>query len=263
MGLDFAGEIADIGSDNTDIKIGDRVAGMNRRTIAEYCLVEISSLTKVPQEFTFNEAAGLGCAYSTTMQVYEKMDKKWDFTGKKILVIGASGGCGIAGVQMAKGMKASEIVGVCSGKNAEFVKLMGADAIVDYTKEKVEDKYGKDHFDFIYDTASYSGGNEDYFPLFDKVLKKGGTAIAINGSPWAWTKAFLGVQGKRIQLFKDVNHLDSGRCIAKVFENFQATNMKPVVHKEYKFTTEDCFAAYQETKSRRSRGKNIINIASK
>ena len=72
-----------------------------------------------------------------------------------MLVIGASGGCGSAGVQLAKALGAREVVGVCSGKNAELVRAQGADRVVDYQTQRLADEAAD--YDVVYDTATSSG----------------------------------------------------------------------------------------------------------
>ena len=96
-------------------------------------------------------------AYLTGLQALRAGGVERD---SKVLVIGASGGCGSAGVQLAKALGAREIVGVASGKNAQMVLAQGADRVIDYQTQRVEDEPAD--YDVVYDTATASGAGEDY-----------------------------------------------------------------------------------------------------
>ena len=106
--------------------------------------------------------------------------------GSKTLIIGASGGCGLAGVQLAKALGASEIVGVCSGKNEQVVLDAGATSIVDYKKTTLSKACEDGHFDQVYDCATGSGKKENYFNEADALMKQGGLLVTLNGGLGTW-----------------------------------------------------------------------------
>ncbi len=121
-----------------------------------------------PVTATFAQAAAMPTAYLTGLQGLR--DKGGLKAGDKVLVIGASGGCGLAGISLAKHLGAKEIVAVCSGKNKAVVRERGATKVVDYTTEDLGNASDlpKNSFDLVYDTASGSGAGEDYMPLSER-----------------------------------------------------------------------------------------------
>jgi NADPH:quinone reductase-like Zn-dependent oxidoreductase len=112
-----------------------------------------------------------------------------------VLVIGASGGCGSAGVQLAKALGAREVVGVCSGKNAELVRAQGADRVVDYQTQRLADEAAD--YDVVYDTATSSGAGENYRAagralLAPATLERRPQYMTINGGFSVWLRKFIG-----------------------------------------------------------------------
>ena len=146
--------------------------------------------------------------------------------GGRVLVIGASGGCGIAGLQLAKYLGASEVVAVSSEKNRELVLRQGATGFIDYTTTNFVDSCGAgaadiEKFDVVYDCASGSGADENYKPSALTCLRaanteegrKHGQYVAINGPASMWLRMFTIGQKKNEHLFgvsantKDLNLL--------------------------------------------------------
>merc|ERR1711936_211582 len=119
MGLDFAGVGEAVPDTESVFKVGDEVYGTTSGSMAEFAVCKSASTALKPGDLSFEEAAALPTAYITGLQGLR--DQGGLQEGDKVLVIGASGGCGIAGVQLAKSLGASEIVGVCSGKNKDMV----------------------------------------------------------------------------------------------------------------------------------------------
>lgn len=134
VGLDFAGEVVQLGSSVSDLSVGSRVAGalnvmsvaIGRGSLAEYIEVPASKVALVPKSLALRDAAGaLGVAGQTAWLVLKEAGVK---KGDRVLVNGASGGVGSVLVQVAKA-KGAVVYGVCSGANAEFVKGLGADEV--------------------------------------------------------------------------------------------------------------------------------------
>jgi NADPH:quinone reductase-like Zn-dependent oxidoreductase len=149
MGVDFAGTVQAVGAKVTRFKPGDEVFGGRDGAFAEYVAVrEEGSVAHKPANVTFEQAAGVGVAAVTALQGLR--DKGRLQPGQKVLINGASGGVGTYAVQIAKDMGA-HVTGVCSTRNIELVRSLGADAVVDYTQESVADR--PERYDVILDNV--------------------------------------------------------------------------------------------------------------
>ena len=133
IGVDFAGTVEAVGKSVTQFKPGDDVFGGRDGALAGYvCPRENGSVVLKPAGVTFEQAASLGIAGITALQGLR--DKGNLESGEKVLINGASGGVGTFAVQIARSMGA-EVTGVCSGRNADMVRSLGAAHVIDYTKE--------------------------------------------------------------------------------------------------------------------------------
>jgi NADPH:quinone reductase-like Zn-dependent oxidoreductase len=131
-GFGFAGEIESIGKDVTNWKPGDHVYGYSPGACAEYMTVPASKLAKKPANLSFQEAAAVPGGASPALLAFR--DLAQPEKGQKVLIIGASGGIGTFGVQIAK-LYGAQVTGVCGPANVDMVKGIGADFVIDYTKE--------------------------------------------------------------------------------------------------------------------------------
>jgi NADPH:quinone reductase-like Zn-dependent oxidoreductase len=131
LGVDFAGTVEAVGSDVTHVRPGDDVFGGKNGAFAEYVNVRDAVVPK-PANLTFEQAAAVGVAGLTALQGLR--DKGQLQPGQKVLINGASGGVGTFAVQIAKAFGA-EVTGVCSPGNVELVRSLGADHVIDYTRE--------------------------------------------------------------------------------------------------------------------------------
>jgi hypothetical protein len=178
VGMDVAGIVDAVGSGVDDFFVGDEVFGIidvgQSGSIAEYCICEADALhlTHKPKNLAWDKAAGSVVTYVTAYGALTDSSKAGMRRGDSVLIIGASGGCGLAGVQLAKALKASEIVGVCSSANHDLVLRNGATRCVDY---RDQDAYAKmiqeDKFDVIFDTVTGSAPGINYWPDGRKLLK--------------------------------------------------------------------------------------------
>src|SRR6058998_871925 len=147
FGTDFSGVVEAVGKDVTSVKPGDEVFGAKNGAVAEYvCVKAERAIVMKPNNVTFEQAGSVAVAGLTALQGLR--DKGRIQAGQKVLVNGASGGVGTFAVQIAKAFGA-EVSGVCSTRNVDLVKSIGADHVIDYTKEdftKTDQRY-----DMIYD----------------------------------------------------------------------------------------------------------------
>ena len=173
LGVDFSGNVEAVGRDVTQFKPGDEVYGARTGAFAEYvCKVE-KTLALKPVNLTFEQAAAVPVAACTALQGLR--DKGQIQPGQKVLINGAAGGVGTFAVQIAKSFGA-EVTGVCSTRNVDMVRSLGADQVIDYTKEdftRSEHRYG-----LILDNA----GNRSLSDL-RRVLTPNGTLVFNGGGP--------------------------------------------------------------------------------
>jgi hypothetical protein len=132
VGVDVAGQVEAVGSNATQFKPGDAVFGSCRGAFAEYVCAAESALVLKPVHLTFEQAAAVPVAGFTALQGLR--DKGKIRPGQKVLINGAAGGVGTFAVQIAKALGA-EVTGVCSTRNLEMVRSIGADRAMDYTRE--------------------------------------------------------------------------------------------------------------------------------
>ena len=173
IGGDFAGVVEAVGSKVKDFKPGDEIYGSRHGALAEYICVS-KSISHKPSNISFEQAAGVPTAALTALQGLRDHGKLQ--AGQTVLITGAAGGVGHFAVQIAKAMGA-EVTGVCRTQNLEFVRSLGADHVVDYTREdytKTERRY-----DLILDIASTKR-----WSALNRILKPTGMLILV-GAPGA------------------------------------------------------------------------------
>jgi len=150
LGADIAGQVEAVGRNVTQFKAGDEVFGSAMGSFAQYACYSEDKLALKPSSITFEQAAAVPVAGLSALQALR--DKGNIQSGQQVLINGASGGVGTFAVQIAKVLGA-HVTGVCSGKNLEMVKSIGADNVIDYTKE---DYWRSDKkYDLILDNAAF------------------------------------------------------------------------------------------------------------
>jgi len=146
LGVDVAGQVEAVGGNITQFKPGDEVFGSCQGAFAEYVCAPESALVTKPNNVTFEQAASAPVAAFTALQGLR--DKGQIRPGQKVLINGAAGGVGTFAVQIAKSFGA-EVTGVCSTRNVDMVRSIGADRVIDYTQEDFT-KRGQ-RYDLIFD----------------------------------------------------------------------------------------------------------------
>jgi NADPH:quinone reductase-like Zn-dependent oxidoreductase len=187
LGTEFAGEVEAVGAAVGEFSVGDQVFGNNGLRFgahAEFvCIRESARIALKPAGMTFEEAAAVSDGALNALWCLKGADLQ---EGQSMLVYGASGSCGTAGVQLAKALGA-DVTAVTSTKNLELVRSLGADRVIDYTKEDFT-KNGET-YDFIFDAVG-----KHSFKRCKGSLKRGGKYLATDG----FRNLFLGLWTSRI-----------------------------------------------------------------
>ena len=176
LGVDVAGQVEAVGRNVTQFKPGDAVFGSCRGAFAEYVCTSESTLVMKPDNVTFEQAASAPVAAFTVLQGLR--DKGQIQPGQKVLINGAAGGVGTFAVQIAKSFGA-DVTGVCSTRNVDMVRSIGADRVIDYTREDFT-KSGQ-RYDLIFDSV----GNHSLLAC-RRVLNPKGIYIAVGGPSGRW-----------------------------------------------------------------------------
>src|SRR5438105_10538736 len=148
LGVDYAGTVEAVGKNITEFKPGDEVFGNKFGAFAEYVVASNKALALKPANLTFEQAASFPVAALTALQALRDIGKLQP--GQKVLINGASGGVGTFAVQLAKTLGA-EVTGVCSTRNVDLVRSIGADHVSDYTKEDYTT--GAQRYDLVLDNV--------------------------------------------------------------------------------------------------------------
>jgi NADPH:quinone reductase-like Zn-dependent oxidoreductase len=170
-GMDLAGVVEAVGKDVTRFQPGDEVLGIGKGAYAEYARAPEDKLVPKPANLTFEQAAAVAISGITALQALR--DKGRVAADQKVLVIGASGGVGTYAVQIAKAFGA-EVTGVSSTTKTDLVRSIGADHVIDYTRDNFAD--GRHHYDLIIDI----GGNSSVSRL-RRALSPAGTLVMVGG----------------------------------------------------------------------------------
>ena len=173
LGADIAGQVEAVGGEVTQFKPGDEVFGEGGYGgFAEYACVDENRFVPKPAALSFEEAAAAPMAALTALQGLR--DSGQIKAGQKVLINGASGGVGTFAVQIAKAFGA-EVTGVCSTSKMDLVRSIGADHVVDYTREDVTKSERR--YDLIFDVAAFRPVSE-----YKRVLNPGGIYVVAGGS---------------------------------------------------------------------------------
>jgi NADPH:quinone reductase-like Zn-dependent oxidoreductase len=169
-GGDMAGRVAGVGADVTGFDVGDEVYGFGRGTFAQYAVARPGKLSRKPANLTFEQAAAVPVSGVTALQALRRGHVR---EGQSVLVLGASGGVGTFAVQIAKALGA-EVTGVASTGKVDLVRSLGADHVLDYTRNDLADQ------DRTYDLVLDIGGNRPLRTL-RRLLTRTGRLVITGG----------------------------------------------------------------------------------
>lgn len=255
MGVDFAGIVEAVGKDVEQFEPGDEVFGGRSGAFAEYVTVrEDRAVVLKPENLSFEQAAAVPIAAITALQAIR--DKGKVQARQKVLINGASGGVGTFAVQIAKSYGA-EVTGVCSTRNVEMVRSIGADHVIDYTEENYAE--GEQVYDVIIDMV----GNHS-LSANRRVLKSEGIMVIVGGPKGNWFAPLAGplkalitnrfVDQELVTLLASLKQDD----LRVLGELVQAGEVTPVIDRRY--TLSEVSEAIRYSESGRARGKIVINV---
>ena len=253
-GQDVAGEIKAIGEEVTAFRPGDDVFGVGNGTFAEYATARADKIAPKPANLSFEEAATVPTTGCTALQGIRDVGKVQ--SGQTVLVIGAAGGVGSFAVQIAKAFGA-HVTGVCSTSKVELVRSIGADEVIDYTREDIVN--GTRHYDLIFDTA----GNREVSFMRRAMTPKGTLVLAGGEGTGRWLGMGRVVRAKALSPFvgqKMTNFLSRLKAadLATLKELIELDKIKPVIGS--RFTLGEVPAAMAEIGAGHGRGKIVITV---
>ena len=256
LGVDFAGTVEAVGKSVRRLKPGDEVFGGRFGAFAQYVTVrEERAVALKPAGVTFEQAAAVPIAALTALQALR--DKGHVKAGQKVLINGASGGVGTFAVQIAKSYGA-EVTGVCSTKNVELVRSLGADHVIDYTREDFTSS--AERYDLIIDTVS-THSMLDY----RRVLTPAGNYVMIGsastGHWFGWLEVPIEawmlspfMSQKFGMMLTDLNKDD----LAVLADLMQSGKVTPVIDRTYKVS--EAAEALRYLEKGHARGKVVLTV---
>jgi NADPH:quinone reductase-like Zn-dependent oxidoreductase len=249
VGLDCAGIVEAVGPNVSAFKPGDEVYGECRGSCAEYAVAKESAIAHKPHNLTFEAAAAVPTSACTALQALRDHGKVKP--GDKVLINGASGGVGTFAVQIAKALGA-EVTAVCSTKNVEKVRSIGADHVIDYTKEDFTK--GSARYDVILDNVGSHS-----LSATRRVLTPNGLHVPSSGHAgmgWivaaALTAVFVRQQGSP---FVAATNSESLLALNELIEAGEVT---PVIDRTYPLS--DAAEAFRYLDEGHARGKVVITV---
>jgi NADPH:quinone reductase-like Zn-dependent oxidoreductase len=255
-GRDLAGQVEAVGRNVTQFKAGDEVFGACNGAFAEYACGRESAFAIKPSNVSFEQAASVPVAGLTALQGFR--DKAQLQPGQKVLINGAAGGVGTFAVQIAKTFGA-DVTGVCSTRNVEMVRSIGADTVIDYTREDFASN-GK-QYDVIFDLVANHSFAEHRRALTPKGIYIGAGMIGLHGSTIRLLRRLIPelvkwrfVSQKSVSLLAKLNRKDLDVIGALIAEG----RVTPVIDRRYGLSEVPDAVSYVE--EGHARGKVIIDI---
>ncbi len=256
LGVDFSGTVEAVGNKVTRFNPGDEVFGGKFGALAEYVAVrEERAVALKPANVSHEQAAAVAIAGITALQGLR--DKGHIRAGENVLINGASGGVGTFAVQIAKSF-GTTVTGVCSTKNVELVRSIGADQVIDYTRDDITK--GAQQYDLILDNVATHSLLE-----YKRILKPSGIYVMIGSTDpghwfgWLWKPLQAWILSpftsqKFSMIFAELNRDDLG-TLATLMESGKVT---PVIDRTYKL--DDAAEALRYLEKGHARGKVVVTV---
>lgn len=251
LGADVAGEVEAVGKNVAQFKPGDEVFGVCNGAFAEYVRASEKNLVLKPAKLSFEEAAAVPVAAVTALQGLR--DYGGIRPGQKVLVDGASGGVGTFAIQIAKSFEA-EVTAVCSTRNVAIAQSLGADQVIDYTREDFT--RGEQHYDLII-------GANAHHSIFSyrRVLTRDGIYVMLGGGLFEILQVFLlrpllsRISGKKVHFFiANINQKD----LAFLRDLLETGKIASIIDRHYPLSNVAEAIRYRE--EGHAQGKIIITI---
>ncbi|MET7327239.1 NAD(P)-dependent alcohol dehydrogenase [Nonomuraea sp. NPDC005650] len=258
LGADVAGHVEAVGKNVTEFKPGDEVYAMPKQGgFAEYVCVPESELAPKPKNISFEEAAAVPMAAGTALLALR--DDGRVQPGDRVLVNGASGGVGTFAIQLARAFGA-HVTGVCGSRNVGLVRSLGADEVIDYTKEDFT--RSERRYDLLLDIAGSRSGS-----ACRRVLTRKATHVLIGGPAGRWFQPASHVfatlaaglfVSQRIVVTEVVPYPETKRNLMTLTELIEGGEIHPVIDRTYPFADLPAAVRYQE--EGHASGKVVISI---
>ena len=255
LGADVAGQVEAVGRNVTQFKPSDEVFGTCRGAFAEYACTSESALVMKPDNVTLEQAASVPIAAFTALQGLR--DKGQIQPGQRVLINGAAGGVGTFAVQIAKSFGAY-VTGVCSTRNVDMVRSIGADRVIDYTQEDFTNSGQR--YDLIFDSV----GNHSLLAC-RRVLNPKAIYIAVGGPSGRWMIGPLASAITALVLSRFVNQKfvtfiakRSKEDLTMMHDLMEAGKVTPVIDKRYRLSEVPEAIRYLE--EGHARGKVVITL---
>jgi NADPH:quinone reductase-like Zn-dependent oxidoreductase len=252
LGVVFAGEVVELGSDVTKYKKHDRLFGwtsiMGLGGHAEHiALPENGAFTRMPDELSFTDAAAIPFGFGTARHFLTKAKVG---RGQRVLIYGASGAVGSAAVQLVRTMGA-DVTGVCSARNVELVRSLGADEVIDYTMDDLAGHH--DRFDVVFETVGKLSFKDSL-----RLVKSQGTIIRGSEMPaQALARTFAGRGGKQVTVIGGTA-AESAADMQHLAELWQRKAIRPVI--DSTFPLERIADAHARAESWRKVGSVVVTM---
>ena len=255
-GLDVAGVVAAVGNQVTRFRPGDEVFGVSKGSFAEFAAARESKVARKPSNLTFEQAAAVPVSGMTALRALTDVGRLQ--SGRKVLIVGASGGVGSYAVQIAKALGA-EVTGVCSTGKLDLVRSIGADHVIDYTQDDFAE--GQARYDLIIDT-----GGDSTLSRLRRALTPRGTLVIVGGEGGGRVTgmgrqlralALSPLVGQRLTMLGPKEHYT---VLERLMELIESDQVVPAIERTYPL--DEMPDAMRHLQAGRARGKLVIAVSS-